>query len=245
VLGSPPSVMIALVSAGAYWTSIAVGLCACAVISYVARVTRPRWRYTVARIIGCVLVGDILAYSVGLALAKTWSWSTSLPLALCNMGVLVAAVACWFPRPLLVELTYYLGLAGALQAVVTPDLTSPFPHLVFFEFVVGHVGIVFAAVFLVVGLHCRPRRGSVLRVFWIGCAYTAFVGLVDGLTNANYMFLRLPPAEWTLLSALGPWPWYVVSAAGVALALFSLLDLPFALLRRRETRRSARAVLRG
>ena len=143
--------------------------------------------------------------------------------------------------PLLVELTYFIGLAGTLQAVLTPDLDAAFPHLVFFEYVVGHVGIVLVALFLVVGMRLQPRPGAVLRVFAITAAYTAFVGLIDGVTGANYMFLR-PPGEWTLLRLLGPWPWYVVSAAGVALVLLGVLDLPFrrgrAAARRARSRRA-------
>jgi uncharacterized membrane protein YwaF len=70
-------------------------------------------------------------------------------------------------------------------------------------------------------------------------AYTAVVGLVDALTGANYMFLRAPPGEWTLLRVLGPWPWYLASAAGVALVLFTALDAPFWAGRRREAGHSA------
>ena len=56
-------------------------------------------------------------------------------------------VACWPPRwQLGVELSYFWGLTGTLQAVLTPDLSVSFPHLEFFEFVVGHVGIVIAAI---------------------------------------------------------------------------------------------------
>jgi hypothetical integral membrane protein (TIGR02206 family) len=159
--------------------------------------------------------------------AGTFSAKTSLPLALCDMAALVAAAACWFRIPVLVELTYFWGLAGTLQAVITPDLNSGFPHLVFFQYMVGHIGIVLAAVFLVVGLRIAPRPGAVLRVFAITLGYTAFVGLVDGLTGANYMFLRSPPGEWTILRLLGPWPWYIGSAAGVALVLLLVLDAPF------------------
>jgi hypothetical integral membrane protein (TIGR02206 family) len=92
---------------------------------------------------------------------------------------------------------------------------------------VGHLGIVTAALFLVVGMRIVPRPGAVPRVFAITLGYTALVGLVDALTGANYMFLRRPPGEWTLLRLLGPWPWYLASAAAVALVLFTLLDLPF------------------
>jgi len=219
--------MIAVVSPTAYWTAVGVGALTCLSLCLAARRWGGRWRIVVARAIGTALAADIVTYSVGLVVAGTWTAKTSLPLALCNAGVVVAAIACWWRIPLLVELTYFIGLAGTLQAVLTPDLSVAFPHLVFFEYVVGHVGIVAAALFLVVGLRLRPRPGAVFRVFAITAAYTAFVGLVDGLTGANYMFLRRPPGEWTLLRLLGPWPWYVVSAAGVALVLLTLLDLPF------------------
>ena len=180
-----------------------------------------------ARAIGFVLLADAVSYAIALAVNGTWSPKTSLPLALCNVCVVVAGVACWWRLALLVELTYFWGLAGTLQGIITPDLNVGFPHLVFFQYVAGHVGIVMAALFLVVGMRIAPRPGAVLRVFAITIVYTALVGLGDALTGANYMFLRQPPGEWTLLRVLGPWPWYLLSATGVALVLLTLLDAPF------------------
>ena len=219
--------MIATVSPPAYWTTVAVAAASCAVLCITARRRPGPWRIVVARVIGLLLAADAISYSVGLALQGTWSPKTSLPLALCNVGVLVAVVACWWRVTLLVELTYFWGLTGTLQAVLTPDLNTGFPHLAFFQYLVGHLGIVLAALFLVVGMGITPRPGAVIRVFAITLGYTAFVGLVDATTGANYMFLRQPPAEWTVLRLLGPWPWYILSAAGVALVLLTLLDAPF------------------
>ena len=175
-----------------------------------------------------MLVADAAIFVMVPLTDGRWSAQTSLPLALCDLALIVAAIACWWPRwNLAVELTYFWGLAGTLQAVVTPDLSAGYPQLEFFEFVVGHLGIVIAALFLVVGLRLRPRRGSVLRVFAITAAYTAFVGWFDWLTGSNYMFLAAVPTHGSLLSVLGPWPWYIVSAAGVAIVLLLILDAPF------------------
>jgi len=219
--------MIGTVTPLAYWSTVAIATVGCTVLCVAARRRPGPWTVATARAVGLALVADAVSYSVGLGLQGTWSPKTSLPLALCDVGVLVAAAACWWRVPLLVELTYFWGLAGTLQAVATPDLNVGFPHLVFFQYVVGHTGIVLAALFLVVGMQIVPRPGAVPRVFAITAGYTAVVGLVDALTGANYMFLRAPPGEWTLLRVLGPWPWYVVSAAGVALVLLTLLDAPF------------------
>ena len=64
-------------------------------------------------------------------------------------------------------------------------------------------------------------------MFAVTAAYTAFIGGFDWLTGSNYMFLAAIPAKGSLLSVLGPWPWYILSATGVALVLFGLLDAPF------------------
>jgi hypothetical integral membrane protein (TIGR02206 family) len=219
--------MVATVSPVAYWSVVALAAAGCAFLCRTARRRPGPWRNTTARVLSLLLAADAVSYSVGLAVQGTWSPKTSLPLALCDVGVLVAAAACWWRVTLLVELTYFWGLAGTLQAIITPDLNVGFPHLVFFQYLVGHVGIVVAALFLVVGMRIMPRAGAVLRVFAITLGYSAFVGIVDATTGANYMFLRAPPGEWTLLRLLGPWPWYVASAAGVAIVLFTLLDAPF------------------
>jgi hypothetical integral membrane protein (TIGR02206 family) len=225
----------ATISPPAYWSSVAIAAIGCATVCVAARRLPGPWTIWAARAIGLLLLADAVSYSVMLVVQDQWSWRTSLPLALCNMGVLVATAACWWRVPLLVEITYFWGLAGTLQAIITPDLNVGFPHLVFFQYVVGHTGIVLAALFLVVGMRLAPRPGAVKRVYLITIAYTAFVGLVDGLTGADYMFLSQPPSEWTLLRLLGPWPWYVVSSAAVALGLFLLLNLPFWWSRRRHT----------
>lgn len=226
--------MEAVAAGGVYWSSVAGAAAVCVALCSAARRSRGRWRLRVARAIGVVLIADAVAFGVGLSVAGTWSPATSLPLPLCDVAVPVAAAACWWQVPLLVELTYFWGLAGTLQAVLTPDIGVGFPHLAFFEYVVGHLGIVLAALYLVVGLRIVPRRRAVARVYGITAAYTAFVGAVDAATGGNYMFLRSPPGEWTLLRLLGPWPWYVVAAAAVALVLLVALDMPFWAARRRN-----------
>jgi hypothetical integral membrane protein (TIGR02206 family) len=219
--------VLAVVSPGAYWSATVLAAAGCALMCVAGRRRPGRWRVLAAVALGCLLAIDAITYMVGQVVSGSWSASTSLPLPLCDAALLVAAAACWWRLPLLVELTYFWGLAGTLQGVLTPDLNTRFPHLVFLEYVIGHLGIVVAALFLVVGFGIEPRPGVVGRVFIVTALYTAFVGAVDWATGANYMFLRSPPSEWTMLRLLGPWPWYVLSAAGLALVLLTVLDIPF------------------
>ncbi len=212
----------------AYWVAVTLGVAAGAALCLAARRRPGRWVGYAGRAISLVLFADALVFVTAPWVNGHWSVQSSLPLALCDVALVVAAVACWRPQlQLAVELTYFWGLAGTLQAVATPDLSVGFPHLEFFEYVVGHVGIVLAAVFLVLGVRRRPRRGSVPRVFAITVGYTIFVGGFDWLTGSNYMFLAAVPPHASLLSVLGPWPWYVVSAAALAIVLLLILDAPF------------------
>ncbi len=73
----------------------------------------------------------------------------------------------------------------------------------------------------------RVRPGAVRRVFLISIAYAGLCAILDAATGGDYLYLRHPPPSSSLLNLLGPWPWYIVAAAGIALVLFVLLDLPF------------------
>jgi hypothetical integral membrane protein (TIGR02206 family) len=58
-------------------------------------------------------------------------------------------------------------------------------------------------------------------------AWAAVATAANVFTGGNYMFLRERPGTLSILDYMGPWPWYILSATLLALALFALLDLPF------------------
>jgi hypothetical integral membrane protein (TIGR02206 family) len=151
----------------------------------------------------------------------------SLPLQLCDVAIFVAAAALWARSRALAELTYFWGLAGTVQALLTPDLPQHFPSYPYFQYYIAHGGVVAAALVLVIGLGLHPRRWALAWVAAITVAYAALVGGVDLITGADYMYLRAKPPSPTLLDVLGPWPWYIVAAGFVAFALFVILDAPF------------------
>ena len=163
----------------------------------------------------------------------------SLPIHICGAAVFLTAWTLWKRSQYVYEIAYFWGLAGTLQAVLTPNLTEGFPTYRFFQFFLAHGGIVVGVVFATWGLKMRPARGAVLRVFVITNLYTALVAGANWALGANYMFLCAPPLGESPFFFL-PWPWYILFLEFVALGLALLLCLPFALgdrLRHGEQRR--------
>jgi len=183
------------------------------------------------RVLALVLVVDELSWWIFLGAGGQpgITLAYSLPLQLCDVAIFIAAAALWTRHRLLVEVTYFWGLAGTIQALLTPDLPQHFPSYPYFQYYIAHGGVVAAALVLVVGLRLRPRPWAVVRVAGITVAYAALVAAVDAVAGANYMYLRAKPPSPTLLDALGPWPWYVLAAGLIGFGLFAVLDAPFRL----------------
>lgn len=152
---------------------------------------------------------------------------TVLPCQLCDVAALCGAVALWFRHQRAAELVWFWGLAGTLNGLFTPALDEAFPSPHYFLFFALHGGVVVAAVYLVVGLRLRPARGAVWRAFGWAQLYIVGASAINFALGSNYGFLRAKPAQDTLLSFLGPWPWYILGLEVLGLALFALLYLPF------------------
>jgi hypothetical integral membrane protein (TIGR02206 family) len=185
------------------------------------------WTVPAGRVLATIIIANEAGWWVWLGFQHTWSFSYALPLHLCDVAAFVSAAALWTRRPLLVELTYFWGLAGTSNSLFTPDLADHFPSYLFFQYYIAHGTIVAAALFLVFGLRITPRRGAVARVVALTLGLAAFDSVANLLTGGNYMFLRHAPGVHSLLDLMGPWPWYVFGAAVLALVLFAALDLPF------------------
>jgi hypothetical integral membrane protein (TIGR02206 family) len=166
----------------------------------------------------------VLGYVVWLARSGWLSWRALLPLHLCDMLIIVAIVALLTRAVPAFELLWFWGGSGALLALLTPIVTRGFPDPQFLIFFGFHAGVVASAWVLAAGCGMRPRPRAALRVFVVTNGYAACVALVNLGLDTNYMFLRAKPATPTLLDWLGPWPWYIVAAEGLALVAFLVLE---------------------
>jgi hypothetical integral membrane protein (TIGR02206 family) len=153
-----------------------------------------------------------------------------LPFHLCDLAAVIAGLALWTRKPILLTLTYFWGLAATTQALITPALGIGPPELPFIHFFFQHFVIVAAALYIPIVLKWRPLQPwwkSPLIVLGISIGYQAAALVINYFLNTNFAFVSHVPDNPSLIDHLGPWPLYLFSMQGLALIFFMLLALPW------------------
>ena len=180
-----------------------------------------------------------------------FSLAEHLPLHLCGLGIVLGPIMLLKKNFKLYELIYFWGLGGAVQALLTPDLTWEFPHFGYLQYFISHSLIIIACVYMTFVVGYRPTWKSILKVFIISNIYLVFIIVVNIITtenltaicsksagfwdrleelrlqSGNYLFICHKPANPSLLDILGPWPWYILSLEGVGVLSFLVYYSPF------------------
>jgi hypothetical integral membrane protein (TIGR02206 family) len=176
---------------------------------------------------GIVLLADTAAWYAWMIAKGRFTFPGGLPLELCDLTLFLTIVALFTLNEWVFDVAYYTASAGAAMALLTPNLLEPFPSYPTVQFFVAHGLTVAGVLFLLWSGLVRPRRNSIV-IAMIGVnAWACIAGAFDAIFKTNYMYLCQPPVNASLLSLMGPWPWYLVGGEGVALVLFLLLYLPF------------------
>jgi len=193
--------------------------------SFKTEKSKIKFRYIFAAFIALQQASIYIWYTI----AGEWSVEVTLPLQLCDLSLFLSIFVLLTKRQLLFELLYYWGMGGATQAILTPSIGNyTFPHFVFYQYFVSHYVILLACIYMISIEKFRPSPRSVFRTFVITNLYALIIFPFNCLTGGNYLFLNRKPMGGTLIDALGPWPWYLLSLEATALLIFLLLYLPFA-----------------
>lgn len=200
------------------WGLAAAAAAAAGFTAFRSALRRPRAnrvaRYTLA---GALAASEAALYA-WYTVTEAWGWY-ALPFQLCTMMLWLSVFALLTRSRTAYEAAFFLGILGAMQALLTPYLTIGFPDFRYFHFFLAHIAIISAGVFLTAVDGMRPTAASVFRsMLWLNLlAIPAFIA--NRLTGENFMFLAHKPSTGSLLDVLSPWPWYILELEAVALAL--------------------------
>jgi hypothetical integral membrane protein (TIGR02206 family) len=159
-----------------------------------------------------------------------WTIQTMLPLHLCSLLVWTGALMLVSKNYRIYEFMYFMGIAGAIQALATPDLgTFGFPHFRFFQTFLSHGLIVTSAIYMTVVEGLRPTWKSMVRVAIWTNLYALVVFFINSAIGSNYLMINHKPDLPSLLDLLPPWPVYILYMELIGVISILLLYLPFAL----------------
>ncbi|WP_243298424.1 YwaF family protein [Bacillus litorisediminis] len=173
------------------------------------------------------LIGSEIYFNVWNIVIGEWSLLYTLPFQLCSICIYLCTFMLLTKNYRLFEIVYFLGLAGATQAILTPELFYDFPHSRYFQFFIAHIAIILSPLYMTWIEGYRIRFNSVIRAFLTLNVIAAAVFLINVRLGANYMFLMRKPNNTSLLDFLGPYPRYLIALEFIAFFLFLLLYFPF------------------
>lgn len=176
-----------------------------------------------------LLINEV-AFHVWNMAVGTWNIQTMLPFHICSALVWVSVVMMFKYKHTFYEISYLLGIAGALQALLTPDVIHyGFPHFRFFQVFISHGTLIIVPLYFTFVENKRPTLESVKRVIIIMNIYAAIVFIINMVIGSNYLFIGHVPETPSLIDMLPPWPWYIVVIELLAIGFIFLFYAPFAI----------------
>ncbi len=175
-----------------------------------------------------ILILNEISFHLWNYFSGRWTLQTMLPLHICSILVWLSAWMLIKKSYRIYEFAYFIGIGGALQALITPDVgIYGFPHYRFFQTFISHGFIIIAAIYMTVAEEMRPTWKSILRVFIFTNLYMAAVYGINTLIGSNYLYLNHKPLTPSILDMLPDWPIYLLYMEGLGLITTFVLYLPF------------------
>jgi hypothetical integral membrane protein (TIGR02206 family) len=231
------------------------------ILAFFARKGGRAWLDKAAPFLAGAMWLNELAYQSYWMIVGGWSQANALMLQMCGLSILLLPLCLFLAdspkRRYLADVLYFWGIAGALQAMLTPDIgASGFPSYRYFSFFISHGLIIACVVALVASGSVRIDLRSLARCMLVSNVAIVPVYLVDRLlvlvppyAPGNYFAIGYPPPTGSpidLLAAIfGPSPRYIVGLEIMAFVVFLALWLPWSFVSHSSTVSRSRAVSRG
>ena len=179
-----------------------------------------------------LLLSQDIIYDFFRIILGDYSISLDVPLHMCGLTIFISSYALWTKNQSAFELSYFWGLAGASQAIITPDLTR-FEYgtiSVLWNFL-SHGIIILNVLWLVIVEKMRCRKDSLLNTLLITNGVVFITGYINKFLGegANYWFISIKPSGDSPF-LIGDWPYYLISFQLAGIILMCILYLPMMLL---------------
>jgi hypothetical integral membrane protein (TIGR02206 family) len=203
---------------------------------YVKKTFSQKAEYHFRILLGILIWGQELALNLYRLICREWFFSNSLPFHLCGFAILLLPIMLFRKHYKLYEILYFWGLAGATQALLTPNIDVGFPHFRFMQFFISHGLIVFTIIYSTVVWDYMPTLRSLAKASVLTLFLLIPIGLINIFTRGNYFFIAHKPDTSSVLDYFGPWPWYILPMIGMGVVMFFVVYSPVGFRNKRKSR---------
>ena len=160
-------------------------------------------------------------------ITDTWSLQKKLPLHMCSIMIWISIWGLLTRKPFVMALMYFFGIAGAIQAIITPDAIYAFPHFRFMNTWFSHSLLVTAGFWVVFVEGYRPTLKDLRNCFIAVHVFALPVYLLNVTIGSSYLYLGKKPETASLMDFFPEWPWYFFILQGLLLIIMIGMYLPF------------------
>jgi len=139
-----------------------------------------------------------------------------LPLQLCHFAYWLVVICLIYQlynynkhKQFYFNCAYFLGFSGALQGIITVDLTGIYTLGDILTLHLQHSFIIMNLLWLIFAYGLKFNKRGIIEAFLFTNLIVIFVSIINYFLNSNYMFLCIPPAVNNPL-LVGEWPYYLL-----------------------------------
>ena len=160
------------------------------------------------------------------------SFQVDLPFQICH-------VAYWFSVICLIlklyyksnnqfyfNCAYFFGFSGALQGIITVDLSGIYTFYDILLLHLQHSLIILNLLWLIFAYNMKFTQRGIIQSFLFINILVFIIGAINLILDSNYMFLCAPP-DVSNPFLIGQWPYYLLVLEVVFLVYGYVLYLPF------------------
>jgi len=147
---------------------------------------------------------------------------------MCSIMVWVSIYGLWSGKRWVFNLMYFFGIAGAVQAIITPDAVYAFPHLRFMNTLFSHSLLVISGFWVIFVEGFRPSSRDLRNAFITVNVYSIPVYLVNLVVGSHYLYLGGKPETASLMDYFPEWPLYYPILVGILGLIMLGMYWPFA-----------------
>jgi hypothetical integral membrane protein (TIGR02206 family) len=149
----------------------------------------------------------------------------NLPLHICGISTYAVVMLLIFRSQPFFSFSYYAGISGAIQAIITPDVSIGFPHFLFITYYSSHISIIIGVAYAAIAYSMKPSLVGLRNAAIFTNLYAAGIFFINYLLETNYLFLRHKPHGDSLMDIMGPWPIYIAWLEVCLLVSFLMLHI--------------------